>query len=175
MACARSGVSCGGRASHSTLHGSRVIRDMGLRGAIRGKLLRTTISDRAALCALDHVNRQFHASAPDRLWLADFTYVATWAGFVYVAFVIDAYAGGSSAGGPAGRRTPTSSSTLSNKRSMTEGPPVGAASSITAIAEPNIFRSSTRSVSPKRGSNFGGSVGDSYDNASRDDQWPLQG
>ena len=43
-------------------------------------------------CPLDHVNRQFHASAPDRLWLADFTYVAAWAGFVYVAFVIDAYA-----------------------------------------------------------------------------------
>ena len=61
---------------------------MGLRGAIRGKPLRTTISDKAALCPLDHVN----ASAPDRPWLADFTYVASWAGFVYVAFVIDAYA-----------------------------------------------------------------------------------
>ena len=71
---------------------ARLMRNMGLRGAIRGKPLRTTISDKAALCPLDHVNRQFHASAPDRLWLADFTYVATWAGFVYVAFVIDAYA-----------------------------------------------------------------------------------
>ena len=71
---------------------ARLMRDMGLRGAIRGKPLRTTISDKAALRPLDHVNRQFHASVPDRLWLADFTYVATWAGFVYVAFVIDAYA-----------------------------------------------------------------------------------
>ena len=71
---------------------ARLMRNMGLRGAIRGKPLRTTISHKAALCPLDHVNRQFHASAPDRLWLADFTYVATWAGFVYVAFVIDAYA-----------------------------------------------------------------------------------
>ena len=71
---------------------ARLMRNMGLRGAIRGKPLRTTISDKAALCPLDHVNRQFHASAPDRLWLADFTYVVTWAGFVYVAFVIDAYA-----------------------------------------------------------------------------------
>ena len=71
---------------------ARLMRNMGLRGTIRGKPLRTTISDKAALCPLDHVNRQFHASAPDRLWLADFTYVATWAGFVYVAFVIDAYA-----------------------------------------------------------------------------------
>ena len=68
------------------------MRNMGLRGAIRGKPLRTTISDKAALCPLDRVNRQFRASAPDRLWLADFTYVATWAGFVYVAFVIDACA-----------------------------------------------------------------------------------
>jgi putative transposase len=71
---------------------ARLMRHMGLRGAIRGKSLRTTISDKAGLCPLDHVNRQFHASAPDGLWLADFTYVATWAGFVYVAFVIDAYA-----------------------------------------------------------------------------------
>jgi len=71
---------------------ARLMRDMGLQGAIRGKPLRTTISDKAAHCPLDHVNRQFHACAPDRLWLADFTYVSTWAGFVYVAFVIDAYA-----------------------------------------------------------------------------------
>jgi transposase InsO family protein len=63
---------------------TRLMRDMGLQGAIRGKPLRTTISDKAAPCPLDHVNRQFHASAPDRLWLADFTYVATWAGFDYV-------------------------------------------------------------------------------------------
>ncbi len=71
---------------------ARLMRNMGLRGTVRGKPLRTTISDKAALCPLDHGNRQFHASAPDRLWLADFTYVATRAGFVYVAFVIDAYA-----------------------------------------------------------------------------------
>ena len=48
--------------------------------------------DKAAPCPLDHVNRQFHAPAPNMLWVSDFTYVATWAGFVYVAFVIDAYA-----------------------------------------------------------------------------------
>ena len=70
----------------------RLMRQMGLRGVIRGKPMRTTISDKAAPCPRDHVNRQFHAPAPDRLWLSDFTYVATWAGFVYVAFVIDAYA-----------------------------------------------------------------------------------
>ena len=65
---------------------------MGLQGAIRGKPIRTTVSDKAAPCPLDKVNRQFHAPAPNRLWVSDFTYVATWAGFVYVAFVIDAYA-----------------------------------------------------------------------------------
>ena len=60
--------------------------------AIRGKPVRTTISDRAAPCPLDHVNRKFYAPAPNMLWVSDFTYVATWAGFVYVAFVIDTYA-----------------------------------------------------------------------------------
>lgn len=70
----------------------RLIRDMGLAGVIRGKPVRTTISDKAAPCPLDRVNRQFHAPAPNRLWVSDFTYVATWAGFVYVAFVIDVYA-----------------------------------------------------------------------------------
>ena len=71
---------------------ARLMRAMGLEGAIRGKPARTTFSDKAAPCPLDHVNRQFHAPAPNRLWVSDFTYVSTWAGFVYVAFVIDTYA-----------------------------------------------------------------------------------
>ena len=70
----------------------RLMRDMGLAGVIRGKPVRTTISDKAAPCPLDRVNRQFHAPAPNRLWVSDFTYVSTWTGFVYVAFVIDVYA-----------------------------------------------------------------------------------
>ena len=70
----------------------RLMRDMGLAGVIRGKPVRTTISDKAAPYPLDHVNRQFHALAPNRLWVSDFTYVSTWGGFVYVAFVIDVYA-----------------------------------------------------------------------------------
>ena len=70
---------------------ARLMRAMGLEGIIRGKPLRTTVSDKAAPCPLDHVNRQFHAPAP-MLWVSDFTYVATWTGFVYVAFVIDTYA-----------------------------------------------------------------------------------
>ena len=71
---------------------ARLMRAMGLRGAIRGKPVRTTVSDKAAVCPLDRVNRQFQALRPNALWVSDFTYVATWQGFVYVAFVIDAYA-----------------------------------------------------------------------------------
>lgn len=70
----------------------RLMREIGLQGVIRGKPVRTTVSDKTAPCPRDHVNRQFHAPAPNRLWLSDFTYVSTWNGFVYVAFVIDAYA-----------------------------------------------------------------------------------
>ena len=71
---------------------ARLMRAMGLQGVIRGKPARTTVSDRTAPCPLDRVNRQFRAPAPNMLWVSDFTYVATWAGFVYVAFVIDTYA-----------------------------------------------------------------------------------
>ena len=71
---------------------ARLMRELGLQGVIRGKPARTTVSDKATPCPLDHVNRQFHAPAPNRLWVSDFTYVPTWAGFVYVAFVIDAFA-----------------------------------------------------------------------------------
>ena len=71
---------------------ARLMRTMGLRGAVRGRTVRTTIPDPAAACPLDRVNRVFKAPQPNRLWVADFTYVATWSGFVYVAFVIDAYA-----------------------------------------------------------------------------------
>ena len=70
----------------------RLMSELGLQGIIRGKRIRTTVQDKAAPCPLDHVNRVFHAPAPNMLWLSDFTYVSTWSGFVYVAFVIDAYA-----------------------------------------------------------------------------------
>jgi transposase InsO family protein len=70
----------------------RLMQTMGLQGVIRGKPVCTTISDKSAPCPLDRVNRQFRAPRPNVLWVSDFTYVATWTGFVYVAFVIDAYA-----------------------------------------------------------------------------------
>jgi transposase InsO family protein len=65
---------------------------MGLKGVTRGKPQRTTFSDKTAPCSLDRVNRQLHAPRPNVLWVSDFTYVATWSGFVYVAFVIEVYA-----------------------------------------------------------------------------------
>jgi putative transposase len=71
---------------------ARLVRVMGLAGVIRGKTVRTTISERSAPCPRDHVNWQFRAPAPDMLWVSGFTYVATLAGFVYVAFVIDTFA-----------------------------------------------------------------------------------
>ena len=70
----------------------RLMRRMGLRGMVRGKPVRTTISDPARPCPLDRVNRQFRADRPDALWVSDFTYVSTWQGFAYVAFVIDVFA-----------------------------------------------------------------------------------
>ena len=71
---------------------ARLMKAMGLQGAVRGKPVRTTVPDPAAACPLDRVNRQFQAPHPNALWVSDFTYVATWSGFVYVAFVIDAFA-----------------------------------------------------------------------------------
>ncbi|MCM2794726.1 IS3 family transposase [Escherichia coli] len=71
---------------------ARLMAVMGLAGVLRGKKVRTTIS-RKAVAAGDRVNRQFVAERPDQLWAADFTYVSTWRGFVYVAFIIDVFAG----------------------------------------------------------------------------------
>ena len=71
---------------------ARLMKALGLQGVIRGKPVRTTIGDKRAPCPRDHVNRQFHAPTPNMLWVSDFTYVSTCSGFVYVAFIIDAYA-----------------------------------------------------------------------------------
>ena len=69
----------------------RLMRELGLAGARRGSQRRTTVADPAAVRPADLVKRRFSPPAPDRLWVADFTYVPTWSGMVYVAFVIDAY------------------------------------------------------------------------------------
>jgi putative transposase len=70
----------------------RLMRRLGLQGVRRGKGVRTTVPDAKAACPLDRVNRQFKAQRPNQLWVADFTYVSTWQGFVYVAFVVDVFA-----------------------------------------------------------------------------------
>ncbi|HFU1709743.1 IS3 family transposase (plasmid) [Escherichia coli] len=71
---------------------ARLMAVMGLAGVLRGKKVRTTVS-RKTVAAGDRVNRQCVAERPDQLWVADFTYVSTWRGFVYVAFIIDVFAG----------------------------------------------------------------------------------
>jgi transposase InsO family protein len=70
----------------------RLMRRLGLRGVVRGKGVRTTVPDAKAPCPLDRVNREFRADRPNQLWVSDFTYVSTWQGFIYVAFVIDVFA-----------------------------------------------------------------------------------
>ena len=69
----------------------RLMRRLQLQGVRRGKVIRTTISDKSAACPLDRVNRQFKADRPNQLWVSDFTYVSTWQGWLYVAFVIDVF------------------------------------------------------------------------------------
>ena len=70
----------------------RLMRSHGLRGVIRGKVVRTTVPNSAAPCPLDRVNRHFKADRPNQLWVSDFTYVSTWQGWLYVAFVVDVFA-----------------------------------------------------------------------------------
>ena len=137
----------------------RLMREMGLAGVIRGRPVRTTISDKAAPCPRDHVNRQFYSQAPNMLWVSDFTYVATWAGFVYVAFVIDTYARrivGWRASRTAHARLaspPFGSSWMrSSRRFMIAGQSTVAAWFTTATADRNSYLSSTPSASPKPGS-----------------------
>ena len=70
----------------------RLMRRLGLQGVRRGKGVRTTVADLKAPCPLDKVNRQFRADRPNQLWVSDFTYVSTWQGWLYVAFVVDVFA-----------------------------------------------------------------------------------
>ena len=69
----------------------RLMRDLGIRGVVRGKIVRTTFPDQTAARPADLVDRQFRATAPNRLWVADLTYVKTHAGWVYVAFIVDVF------------------------------------------------------------------------------------
>jgi transposase InsO family protein len=71
---------------------ARLMKRRGLRGVVRGQGVRTTVQDANAPCPLDHVQRRFEAEHPNVLWVSDFTYVSTWEGFAYVAFIIDVFA-----------------------------------------------------------------------------------
>lgn len=71
---------------------ARLMKGLGIQGVIRGKAQKTTVPDKNLPCPKDKVNRKFRAPAPNMLWVSDFTYVATWQGFVYVAFIIDTFA-----------------------------------------------------------------------------------
>lgn len=70
----------------------RLMKQLGLEGLRRGKIIMTTVPNKALPCPLDRVNRQFRADRPNQLWVSDFTYVSTWQGWLYVAFVIDVFA-----------------------------------------------------------------------------------
>ena len=71
---------------------ARLMRQLGIAGVVRGKTVKTTRPDPARPCPLDRVNRQFRAERPNQLWVSDYTFVSTWQGFAYVAFIIDVYA-----------------------------------------------------------------------------------
>jgi transposase InsO family protein len=127
----------------------RLMADLGLQGVIRGKPIRTTVQDKAAPCPRDHVNRVIHAPAPNRLWLSDFTYVSTWSGFVYVAFVIDAYA--RRIVGWRVNRTAHASFVLDalEQPCMNGGPPIEADSYTIRTEDRNMLASATANASPK--------------------------
>ncbi len=139
----------------------RLMRAMGLQGAIRGQRVRTTIPDKAAPCPRDHVQRQFQPPSPNTLWVSDFTYVATWQGFVLFGPALEPVAGygphpssstptpaGSLAGASAGQHTQASCWTLWN-RLCTIVALSAAGLSITPIAACITSRSSTPSAYPK--------------------------
>ncbi|MBB4232955.1 transposase InsO family protein [Rhizobium mongolense] len=130
---------------------ARLVTSMGLQGIIRGKPIRTTVPDKTAPGPLDRVNCQFKAPAPNRLWVSDFTYVATWQGFVYVAFVIDAFA--RRIDGWRVSRTAHASMPW-NRRSMIGVLSMAAVSCIPRTEAFNTCRSSTRSDRPRRESNL---------------------
>jgi putative transposase len=129
-----------------------LMKTMGLGGIIRGKPLRTTVGGKAPR-PLDHVNRQFYVPAPNMPWVSDFTDVATWTGFVSVAFVIDAYA--RRIVGWHASRTAHASLVLGwNRPCMTDGRRIAAGSCIIATGATNTSRSDTPSAWRKRVSNL---------------------
>jgi len=144
----------------------RLMRKMSLKGVIRGKTVRTTVGDKSAPCPLDQVHRQFHAPAPNRLWLSDFTYVPTWSGFVYVAFIIDAFAR-RIVGWRASRTAHTGFVLDALEQALYDRRPVGGAGLVHHSDRGSQYVSIkyTERLAHAGIESSVGSVGDSYDNA----------
>ena len=146
----------------------RLMRADGLTGAVRGKVKRTTIADPTAERANDLVKRRFAPAAPDRLWVADMTYVSTWSGWVYMAFVVDAFARRI-----IGWRTGTSMSTqlvldALDQAVWTRQPDGGSLNSVVAHTDRGSQYTSIRYTERLAAAGIAasvGAVGDSYDNA----------
>ena len=143
---------------------ARLMRVLGLQGVVRGRKARTTISDPSAACPLDRVNRQFKAPRPNVLWVSDFTDVATWSGFVYVAFVIDVFAR-RIVGWRASRSAQTSFVLDALEQALHQRRPVGALihhsdRGVQYVSVKDTERLAEAGIEPSVGS-----IGDSYDNA----------
>jgi putative transposase len=147
----------------------RLMRAAGLHGAVRGRRIRTTIADPGRQRAADLVQRDFTASAPNRRWVADFTYVATWSGIVYVAFVVDLYSRAITGWAAAtNKRTPLVLSALDMGlwRRDRDGRPVdkGLIHHSDAGSQYTSFRFTTHLLDEGIDASIG-TVGDAYDNA----------
>src|SRR5512144_1447923 len=144
----------------------RLMRHNGLKGVVRGKPVRTTISDQATPGPLDRVKRQFRADRPNALWVSDFTYVLTWQGFVYVAFIIDVFAR-RIVGWKVSASARTDFVLDALEQALYERPPVGPARlihhsdrGVQYVSIRYTERLAEAGIEPSVGS-----VGDSYDNA----------
>ena len=133
---------------------ARLMRQLGLKGVIRGKGVKTTMPDKAAACPLDKVQRQFRAPCPNKLWLSDFTYVSTWQGFAMSPSSSTPSPAGSSAGGSRAMPGRTLCSTHSSRRCTHGSRSAKAALFITRTAELNTSVFATPSAWLKRASNL---------------------
>ncbi|GKW47942.1 transposase [Halomonas sp. NCCP-2165] len=144
----------------------RLMRRMGLRGVVRGKPVRTTVPDPNKASPADLVRRQFQPAQPNALWVSDFTYVATWRGFVYVAFVIDAFA--RRIIGWRVSRSPRTDMVLDALEQALHERPQGTDSDLIHHSDRGVQYVSIRYTERLEDAGIApsvGSVGDSYDNA----------
>lgn len=155
----------------------RLMKRLGLQGVRRGKVVRTTVADPAAACPLDKVNRQFKADRPNQLWVSDFTYVSTWQGWLYVAFIIDVFAR-RIVGWRVSRLMRTDFVLDALEQALYDRQPERTDALIHHSDRGSQYvsiryteRLAEAGIEPSVGSKF-----DSYDNAlARDHQWPVQG